>query len=124
MNLAQWPRNHGPSSVGTHIGPAGQSQALQSHTHSTAGLKREGEVGPLTYRQKLNQWFGHNEQYYVIPEYREEGPQHARLFQCTYNLDRDTSATGEWRTNKAEAKESAAKEALKILYLRHPPVRS
>jgi len=56
--------------------------------------------------------------------YDEDGPQHAHLYRCTYDLNGTTSATGDWKRNKPEAKESAAKEAFRILELWHPSVRS
>jgi dsRNA-specific ribonuclease len=66
------------------------------------------------YRQQVDQWFARNRQYHQSVTYAEKGLEHARLYQCTYDLH-GTQVKGEWKRNKPEAKESAAKEAIQIL---------
>lgn len=69
----------------------------------------------ITFRQQVDQWFARNKQYQYSVTYTEKGPQNARLYQCTYLLNLTTDVMGDWKRNKPDAKESAAKEVMKIL---------
>ena len=71
---------------------------------------------PPNYRQQVDQWFARHKQYRMTTTYEGNGPSHAQIFQCTYHLNGTTPATGEWKKNKPDAKESAAREAIKILH--------
>lgn len=56
------------------------------------------------------------------PKFTQDGPEHSRLYRCTYVLGdtthvEGTHVEGEWKTNMGDAKESAAAEAIKVLRL-------
>jgi hypothetical protein len=54
----------------------------------------------------------------ISDDIEEDGPQHAKLYRCTYYLGAEAIATGEWRNAKGEARLSAAVPALVVLRAR------
>ena len=71
------------------------------------------------YRMAVNEWSQRHRDISIECGFVEKGPPERRLYKCIYTLYGVTEAVGEWRTSKPEAKESAAKEAFKILQLHY-----
>lgn len=68
-----------------------------------------------TYRQLVDQWFARNPDHSMSFSFTEDGPEHARRYRCTYLLDSTIARTGEWKTSKRHAKESAAAQTVPAL---------
>jgi len=76
------------------------------------------------YRQEVDHWAVRNPSCPVAHRFSEDGPGNAKRFLCTYTLNGTTNLAGEWRSNKTEAKETAAREVVKIIRIWTPSVCS